>query len=107
MSKKLKNWLWLSMVLAVAGALMLYPIGAPALDILFIVIKAGMVAGLLTMLKRQGQKGFRLWAVCSGLAVLMTILKWAGGGTNVFLYLVSMAVDVVMPLYAWKLRQRG
>ena len=103
MSKTMRFWLWLSVLLAVSGALMLYPIGTPALNAVFVAVKIGMVGGLLILLLSGSRKGFWLWAVCSGLAVVMTVCKWMGGGTQIPLYLLSMLVDILMPTGAWKL----
>jgi cation transport ATPase len=98
-----KIWLWLSVILAVGGAVMLYPIGPAAANAIFVLIKIGMVAGLLVLLFSGNKKGFALWAACSAGAIVMTLIKWTGGGSAVFLYVVSIIVDAAMPLGAWKL----
>lgn len=53
MDRKLKIWLWLSIVLTAAGALLLYPIGTTALNCIFIAVKIGMVSGLLSSCFRR------------------------------------------------------
>ena len=45
-SRTVKTWLWISVLLAVGGALMLYPIGAAAANAVFVLVKICMVAGL-------------------------------------------------------------
>jgi hypothetical protein len=62
-----------------------------------------MVAGLLVLLFSGNKKGFALWAACSAGAIVMTLIKWTGGGSAAFLYVVSIIVDAAMPLGAWKL----
>lgn len=49
----LKTWLWLSVILTVGGAVLLYPIGSVVLNCIFVVVKIGMVAGLLMLLFRR------------------------------------------------------
>ncbi len=101
MTAKLRAWLWLSVVLAVAGGLMLYPIGTAALNVLFIVIKAGMVTGLAILIFSGKRAGFYIWAsFCAG-AVIMTLLKWNISGMFSSLIPVSIAVDIIMPAVAY------
>lgn len=108
MSKKLKIWFIVSIILAIAGAVMLYPVGAPSWNIIFVIIKAGMVTGLLIMVLAGKTKGFKLWALCSGGAVVMTILKWITLGGAAFLMVGSIFVDIFMPAMAWHwMRQEG
>lgn len=101
MAGKLKTWLWISVALAIGGALLLYPIGPGAANVVFICVKVGMVSGLLILLFSQKIGGFCLWATCSGLAVVMTILKCVFTASVTFLFIGSMFVDIFMPLMAW------
>ena len=93
---------WAAVVLAVAGALLLYPIGTSALDMVFVLTKICMVAGLLVFIFSDRKAGFVLWACASIIAVCMTIAKWAlapdAGVWSIILYLGSMAVDLGIPL---------
>ena len=103
MTPKLRIWLWISIVLAVAGALLLYPIGTAALNVIFILIKIGMVAGLAVLLFSRRKFGFYVWAVfCVG-AVIMTIFKWQRLGSASFLIVASIAVDILAPVVAYLL----
>lgn len=102
LSKQCRVWLWLSVVLAAAGGLMLYPIGPAVGNMLFVLIKIGMVYGLLLLLFPGKRPGFALWATCSAAAVIMTLVKWSLSGGS-FLLAASMVVDVCMPLVAWRL----
>ncbi|HBN80033.1 MAG TPA: hypothetical protein DD433_01460 [Ruminococcaceae bacterium] len=101
MDRKLKIWLWLSIVLTVAGALFLYPIGTTALNCIFIAVKIGMVSGLLVLLFQKGKAGLLIWALCSAGAVVMTIAKWSIAGRASVLFAVSILVDVCMPAGAY------
>ena len=94
----LKIWLWVSVALAVGGALLLYPIGTALTDILFIAVKVGMVTGLLILLLAHRLSGFWIWAAFSVCAVVMTIIKCTFVGGVSFLTIGSMVVDIVMPL---------
>lgn len=49
-STTLRVWLWISVVAAVMGAFMLYPIGAAGANATFVIIKVGMVASLAALL---------------------------------------------------------
>ena len=104
--KPLTLWLWLSVVLAIAGALMLYPVGPAAGNIIFILVKIGMVTGLLLLLLPHKAAGFPLWAICSGGAIAMTVVKWIAAGGGSFLLVGSIVVDAFMPLVAWMLLHR-
>jgi len=101
----LRAWLWISVIAAVTGAALLYPIGSAPLNVLFFLIKAGMVAGLLTMLRGSLSSGSRLWTVCSGLAVLMTIMKWAHAGHAEPIFILAIITDIVMPSVACRLQR--
>lgn len=103
LSGKLRSWLCISVVLAVAGALLLYPIGSGAANAVFVLIKIGMVSGLLILLFGKKRGGFFLWALCSAGAICMTILKWIGLGQASFLLIGSIIVDFAMPVIAWNL----
>lgn len=106
MSTTLKVWLWLSVATAVIGALLLYPIGTPVLNVLFVVIKIGMVAGLMALIFAKYKAGFCIWAAfCAG-AVVMTCLKWHLAGHATFLIIVSIVVDILMPSVAYTLLKK-
>jgi hypothetical protein len=106
MTAKLRIWLWLSVVMAIAGALLLYPIGAVVLNILFILVKIGMVAGLAILLILKRKAGFYVWALfCVG-AVIMTIIKSNIIGSVSFLIIGSIAVDILMPAVAYALMKK-
>lgn len=102
----LKTWLWLSVILTVGGAVLLYPIGSVVLNCIFVVVKIGMVAGLLMLLFRRKKFGFDLWALSSAGAVVMTIIKWSIVGSMSALFVVSIAVDVCMPAGAYVLMKK-
>ena len=106
MSKNLKTWLVVSIVFAVAGAVMLFPIGSAAANTVFVLVKIGMVTGLVILLASQKIGGYCTWATCSILASIMTGIKWAGGGKQYFLYVLSMIVDIAMPLAAYRLMKK-
>lgn len=107
LSKKLTVWLWVSVVLAIAGALLLYPIGSAGENAVFAAVKIGMVSGLLILIFGRKKGGFYLWAICSAGAVCMTVLKWVGLGHGSFLLLGSIFVDLLMPIGAWRLMQKS
>lgn len=106
MSKNLKTWLILSIVFAVAGAVMLFPIGGAAANTIFVLVKIGMVTGLTILLATRKIGGYCTWATCSILAIFMTAIKWAGGGKQHFLYVLSMIVDIAMPAIAYRLMKK-
>lgn len=97
-STAIKIWLWAALVLAVAGACLLFPIGPTAANVCFLLVKIGMIAGVLMMLFKGSRTGFQIWVVCSVLAVIMTIMKWVGAGETTFLYVAAVLVDVLMPV---------
>jgi len=101
MSKTLVIWLWISVVLAISGALMLYPIGPCAANVIFVIVKVCMVSGLLVMLFAKKIGGYCLWATASGCAVVMTIIKCVVTGSVTFLFIGSMFVDIFMPAMAY------
>lgn len=101
-----KLWLWLAVLLTIGGAVLLYPIGAPALNILFILVKIGMLAGLAVLLFPKKAYGLAIWAPFSAGAVVMTIVKWSLGGHAVFLFVVSILIDIGMPTGAYFLLRR-
>lgn len=103
MTKELKMWLWLSVILTIAGALLLYPIGTVVLNIIFIVIKIGMLVGLFVLLFLKKKAGFYLWVLfCIG-AVIMTIFKWNIIGSVSAIFIISIIVDVLTPVVAYTL----
>ncbi|GEM_PF-894242 len=101
---------WAAVILAVAGALLLYPIGMPVFDAIFVLTKICMVGGLLLLIFSGRKAGFVLWAAASVVAVAMTIAKWVlapdAGIFAVILYLGSMVVDLGMPLLVHRLATR-
>jgi hypothetical protein len=103
MAKVLGIWLWLSVVLAVTGALLLYPIGAIYLNIIFIAVKAGMLCGIFLLLFPKKKYGFYIWAGFSMGAVIMTIIKWSLAGSASFLFILSIIADILMPAVAYAL----
>jgi hypothetical protein len=99
MDRHIRITAWIAVAFAVSGAFLLFPIGTPALNFLFVIVKICMVAGLLTFLYTGNRKsGFTVWAIASLFAVLMTILKWSMNGTAVFLYIVSILADIGFPI---------
>jgi len=105
-NKTLRTWLWISVAAAVIGAMRLYPIGTGFADFLFIIVKASMIGGLLTMLLKKDQKGYPVWAWASAGAVLMTLIKWLFAGHFHFIFLLAIAVDLIMPAYACTLSRK-
>ena len=105
MSFRLKVWLWLSVVMAVAGALLLYPIGTTAANTIFILIKIGMVSGLALLFLRK-KAGFYVWASFSVGAVVMTLIKWHLAGSVSLLIIGSIIVDILMPSVAYGLMRK-
>ncbi|CAB1250101.1 hypothetical protein ACFHWD_02165 [Clostridium sp. MT-14] len=103
MTQKLWLWLWLSVVMVISGALLLYPIGTTALNIIFVVVKIGMLAGLVILLFLRKKLGFYIWALFSIGAVVMTIIKWNIVGRVSFLIIASIVVDILMPVVAYVL----
>lgn len=107
MKKELRIWLWVSVALAAAGALMLYPIGAPAANAAFVVIKVLMVSGLLLMLIAGKKWGWALWAAASAGAVVMTLIKWTTVGGAPLLLGGSIFVDIFMPAGAYLMMKKS
>ena len=103
----LRLWLWLSVAAAVIGAVMLYPIGTVLLNTLFVLIKVAMVSGLLLMLLKKAMTGYKVWAVASACAVVMTVFKWYLVGHGSPLYVLAIVTDVVMPLVAYVLLRKA
>ena len=99
-------WLWVAVALAIGGAVLLFPIGRPLANTVFILVKLGMVGGLLAAIRTGKKTGLTVWTAFSAGAVVMTLIKWALGGTAFGLYLVSICVDVMMPLCAWLILRR-
>ncbi len=102
-----KIWLWLAVLFTVAGAILLYPISKDimAANILFLLIKAGMLIGLFVLLFSKRRWGLMLWVISSAEAVAATAVKWQLTGTLSFqsyaLFITSMIVDILMPLVAF------
>lgn len=101
MTKILTTWSWLSIIFAVVGTFLLYPIGNMVLNSLFVVIKVGMIAGLIMLLFQRRKLGFYIWVLLSIAAVIMTVIKWDIVGRVSILFIVSIIVDVCMPTVAY------
>ena len=97
-SAAVKIWLWVALAFAVAGTCLLFPIGPAAANVCFLLVKIGMIAGVLMMLFKGSKTGFLVWVICSVLAVVMTIMKWVGAGETTFLYVAAVLVDILMPV---------
>lgn len=106
MGTKLKIWLWVSVLLAVSGAILLFPIGIFLADITFVIVKVCMVTGLLVILIGKRSEGFYLWATASGCAVIMTVIKCIVTWSVTFLFIGSMFVDIFMPAMAFHLLRK-
>lgn len=102
-SKALNAWLYFAAVTVIIGVIMLYPIGRVIWDVLFIVIKVGMLAGIIAVMKKRDMKSLAFWAVFSGLAVIMSIIKWQLNGVFVWTYALAMATDIVVPFIGYLL----
>jgi hypothetical protein len=100
--RKLRIWFMISIAAAVCGAFMLFPIGQAAADVFFVLIKIGMVAGLILLLKGN-RYGFCVWGSCSLGAVVMTIIKWTLAGHASFLFVAAIIVDLLMPSAALRM----
>ena len=103
---------WVAIILAVSGALMLFPIGTTALNAIFVIVKICMVTGLLVIIfSSKLPAGFTLWTCASVVAVVMTACKWAlapaVGPASIFLYIGSMVVDLGMPALVYALSKRA
>ena len=101
MTNKLKIWLWVSVVLAIGGAVMLYPIGTCITNTIFVIIKIGMVSGLMVLIFARKIAGYCIWASFSLGAVVMTIIKISFTGSITFLFIGSIFVDIFMPVIAY------
>ena len=106
MSKRLKIWLWVSIALAIGGAILLYPVGSAAANTVFGFIKLGMITGLLMLLIGGKKAGFPVWAAFSAGAVVMTVIKWTTLGGTVFLLAGSIFVDIAMPTGAYLIMKK-
>lgn len=100
-SAKLRVWLWIAVVAAVIGAVMLYPIGPALWNKIFILIKIGMVSGLLMLLIGRHRSGYFFWSAFSLLAVLMTLLKRYYTGHMEGIFILAILTDVLMPGVAY------
>lgn len=105
MALRVKIWLALSAAAAAAGAALLYPISAafPAVNALFFLIKAGMLAGLAVLFFAQRRAGFVIWAASCAGAVGMACLKWGLSGQPAPIVFLSIAADILMPAVAFLL----
>lgn len=107
MAGKLKAWLWVSVVLAIVGACMLYPVGPNVANVAFVIVKICMVVGLMVMLCARKMGGFYLWAAGSVGAIVMTCIEWSIAGSPVPLFALSIIVDLGMPIGAWLIMRKN
>ncbi|MCI1723456.1 MAG: hypothetical protein LKM41_11830 [Lachnospiraceae bacterium] len=56
MDRHIRITAWIAVAFAVSGAFLLFPIGTPALNFLFVIVKICMVAGLLTLSVHRQQE---------------------------------------------------
>jgi hypothetical protein len=106
-SGALTAWLWFAAVTVVIGVVMLYPIGRPVWNVVFILVKIGMMVGILLFMKEQTRGRFCVWAVSSGLAVIMSLIKWNLNGAFEWTYVLAMATDIVVPAVGWILHKKS
>lgn len=99
-------WLWFAIITVVVGAFMLYPIGTTLTNVLFIIVKIGMGAGIIALLVTRSMKSFCFWATFSALAVVMTIVKWNLGGAFDPTYALAIVTDIAVPSVALGLLKR-
>lgn len=102
-NKILTIWLWFAAATVIIGVIMLYPIGHPFWNVVFCLVKIGMLSGILLLMKRRMTKYFRIWAVFSGLAVVMTLIKWGLNGNFEGNYALAIATDIVVPAIGYRL----
>lgn len=103
--KRYRIWLMLSILSVVCGAFLLFPIGGCVFNTLFILIKIGMLSGLIILLCHHPY-GFCAWgSFCIG-AVIMTILKWVSAGQPVPLFIAAILTDILMPAIALHLYRK-
>lgn len=109
MNKKVRIFAWIAVLFAVSGAILLYPIGTPALNVLFVLVKICMVLGLFLFMytAKARWSGFVTWTIASLFAVLMTILKWSMDSSRVFLYIISIIADVGFPILLFNLMRKA
>lgn len=103
----LKGWLWFAAVTVVIGVIMLYPIGQPVWNVIFILVKIGMMAGILLFMRRQSKGSFLVWAVFSALAVVMSLVKWQINGAFSWTYALAIGTDIVVPAVGWALYRKS
>jgi hypothetical protein len=102
----LTTWFWFAAASVIIGAVLLYPIGRPVWNVLFIITKCGMLAGIiLTGIWKNG-RSFLLWAVFSAVAVIMTIIKWNLHGSYEGVFGLAVAADICIPAVAWILMKK-
>ncbi|MGI6229417.1 MAG: hypothetical protein ACOYJL_00740 [Tractidigestivibacter sp.] len=95
--KALMGWLWFAAATVVIGAIMLYPIGTPVANVAFLLVKAGMLAGIVWLMRSKSKAAWNLWATFSALAVVMTLIKWQLAGSFSWTFALAMATDVIVP----------
>lgn len=103
----LRVWLWIAVAAAVTGAFMLYPIGPAFWNRLFILIKVGMISGLLMLLWGRDRSGYYFWSAFSLLAVIMTLLKKHYTGHMEGTFILAIATDILMPCIAFFIYRKG
>ena len=102
-STALTGWLWFAAATVLVGAYMLYPIGEPFADVAFLFVKAGMLAGIIWLMRERSRRALGFWAAFSALAVVMTLVKWQLSGAFDWTFALAMATDVIVPLVGWAL----
>lgn len=102
----LTGWLWFAAVTVVIGVIMLYPIGTTAANVLFILVKIGMMAGILLFMQKQTKGRFLVWGIFSSLAVVMSLVKWQLNGAFDWTYALAIGTDIVVPTVGWVLSRK-
>lgn len=105
MSTVLKVWLWISVAAAIVGAFLLFPIGAIALNVVWIVAKVGMIVGLILLLFPKKKVGFNIWVVFCAVAITLAIVNWSAAGFSA-LIIISIVLDVLMPVIAYVMMRK-
>lgn len=102
---------WIAALLCVAGIFTLYPIGSTIMNILFLVVKTGMLAGLLIFLltrkTRRQMHGLWIWTLFSIGSCLLSVYRLtllsSLNSANVRMYLLAIAMDLLLPVILWKM----
>jgi hypothetical protein len=104
--KPLTWWLLFAIFTVILGAVLLFPIGNNVMNVVFIIVKLGMLAGILMLLVKRDMKGFWVWAAFAALAIVMTIVKWQLNGTFEWIYALAIATDLAVPAIALVMLKR-